>query len=332
MSHPSPAISVLIPAYRVTAYIAEAVESALHQTREDHEVLVVNDGCPDTANLERALAPYLSRIRYIVQENGGPGAARNRGLAEARGRYVALLDGDDRWEPEYVRDQLRHVEADPSIELLYPNGMIFGGTPLDGTLGRTVSEAEGPVTFDALIEGTKVVTNIAMIKREIVIRAGGWDPAVRHAEDFDLWMRIAALGARIVYNPSVLAGYRIRPGSQTEDTVSMYAGQIYACEKALRTQSLTAYQLRLLRHRVAWATAHRHVVKGKAALAAGDAAGAREHFGLAFPLAGNRKLQLILAGLRLFPAATMAAIRMVEQSRKGNRPMPEPASGTSAAR
>lgn len=332
MSHPNPAISVLIPAYRVTAYIAETVESALNQTREDHEVLVVNDGCPDTVNLERALAPYRSRIRYIVQKNGGPGAARNRGLDEARGRYVALLDGDDRWEPEYVRDQLGRMEADPSIDLLYPNGMIFGGTPLDGSLGRTDTEADGPVTLDALIEGTKVVTNIAMMKREIVIRAGGWDPAVRHAEDFDLWMRIAALGARIVYNPNVLAGYRIRPGSQTEDSVSMYAGQIYACEKALRTQTLTEKQRQLLQHRVAWATAHRHVVEGKAALAAGDAAGAREHFELSFPIAGNRKLQLILAGLRLFPSATMAAVRRLDRARKGASSMPRPASETSAAR
>jgi glycosyltransferase involved in cell wall biosynthesis len=318
MPHPDPAISVLIPAYRVTAYIAETVESALQQTRQDHEVLVINDGCPDTANLERALEPYQSRIRYIVQENGGPGAARNRGLAEARGRYVALLDGDDRWEPEYVRDQLGRAEADPAIDLLYPNGRIFGGTPLDGTLGRAPSEADGEVTLDALIEGTKVVTNIAMMKREIVQRAGGWDPAVRHAEDFDLWMRIAALGARMVYNPTVLAGYRIRPGSQTEDTVSMYAGQIYACEKALRTQTaLTARQRELLEHRVAWATAHRHVVEGKTALAAGDAAGAREHFEQAFPLAGNRKLQWILTGLRLFPSATVAAVRRLERARKG---------------
>lgn len=315
MSSANPAVSVLIPAYRVTAYIAETIESALGQTRTDHEILVINDGCPDTEALERALAPYRDRIRYIKQANGGPGAARNRGLAEASGRYIALLDGDDRWEPAYIEKQLGWMERDPSVDLLYPNSTVFGGTARDGEPTREAGERREPATLDTLIEGTNVVNNVAMFKKEIAVRAGGWDPEMRHAEDFDLWVRIAAVGGKILYNPEVLAGYRIRPGSQTENSTAMYGGQIRACEKSLRALTLTENQRRLMEWRIAWAKAHQHLVAGKKALAEGDGRAAREHFEQTYPHASNRKIRLILAGLRVFPSGTAALAGYLDKRR-----------------
>lgn len=311
----SPIVSVIIPAYRVTAYIAEAVESVLAQTRQQHEVLVVNDGCPDTRNLEQALHPYRSRIRYIVQANGGPGAARNTGLQEAAGSYIALLDGDDRWHPDYLEEQLGRMESDTSIDLLYPNSVVFGGGPQDGTPARTPAEWREPATVETLVKGTSVVNNVAMFKKEIAERAGGWDPEMRHAEDFDLWLRIAFCGGKILYLPKILAGYRIRPGSQTENAASMYGGQIRTCRKALERATVTARQRELLEWRIAWATAQQHLLAGKEALADGQAARAREHFAKCFPYAGNAKLRLIQAGLALFPSGTAAALRYLEGRR-----------------
>src|SRR5262245_33441277 len=98
-SKQSPSVSVIIPAYNIAPFIAEALESVLAQTFTDYEIIVVNDGSPDTEELERVLAPYLSRIRYFKQENQGAGAARNAGLNVATGEYVAFLDGDDVWYP-----------------------------------------------------------------------------------------------------------------------------------------------------------------------------------------------------------------------------------------
>ena len=313
---PNPAVSVIIPAYRITAYIAEAVKSVLQQTRQDHEILVVNDGCPDTENLEKALAPYRARIRYIVQSNGGPGAARNRGLAEAAGRYIALLDGDDRWLPAYMEEQLGGMERDETIDLLYPNSEVFGGGPLDGTLSRGAEEWRETATIETLVEGTSVVNNVAMFKKEIAQRAGGWDPEMRHAEDFDLWLRIAICGGRILYNPKLLAGYRIRPGSQTENATSMYGGQIRTCQKALRDGKPTTRQRELLEWRIAWATAQQHLTAGKEALAAGDTTAAHTHFQQAFPHAGSNKLRAILAGLSIFPAGTAALVRYLNKKRE----------------
>src|SRR5262245_5066977 len=99
MSEPnpgSPDVSVIIPAYRAAADIGVALDSILAQTFSSYEVIVVNDGSPDTPELLAALAPYTSRIRYIqLAANRGAAVARNAGIRAARGRYVAFLDADD---------------------------------------------------------------------------------------------------------------------------------------------------------------------------------------------------------------------------------------------
>src|SRR5712664_587865 len=90
-----PLVSVIIPAYKVAPFINETLNSVFVQTFTDYEVIVINDGSPDTEELEGTLDYYRSRILYIRQDNRGAGAARNAGLRTARGRFIAFLDGDD---------------------------------------------------------------------------------------------------------------------------------------------------------------------------------------------------------------------------------------------
>src|SRR2546422_4249577 len=104
-TEPSPLVSVIVPAYRAAPYIAETLDSILAQTFSGYEIIVVNDGSPDTEELERALAPYYDRINYIVQENRGQAGARNTGIRHSRGVFVAFLDQDDQWEPEFLSVQ-----------------------------------------------------------------------------------------------------------------------------------------------------------------------------------------------------------------------------------
>src|SRR5260221_785574 len=92
-----PTVSVVIPAYNVARYISETLESVFAQTFTDYEVIVVNDGSPDTEDFEQAIAPYLNRILYLKQENLGASVARNTGLQAARGEFIAFLDADDLW-------------------------------------------------------------------------------------------------------------------------------------------------------------------------------------------------------------------------------------------
>lgn len=95
--------SVIIPAYRVTAFIADTLASVFDQTSTGYEVILVNDGCPDTEGPEKAIAPYRDRLRYIVQENGGPAKARNTAIRVSHSALIAQLDGDDRWFPASSR-------------------------------------------------------------------------------------------------------------------------------------------------------------------------------------------------------------------------------------
>ena len=92
-------VSVVIPAYNVGNLIAQTLDSVFAQRYRNFEVVVVNDGSPDTPALEAALAPFRDRITYVVQENAGPSAARNAGIEHSRGDLIAFLDGDDIWLP-----------------------------------------------------------------------------------------------------------------------------------------------------------------------------------------------------------------------------------------
>ena len=111
MQHPeahtkAPLVSVIVPAYRVSQFIPATLDSILAQTFQDFEIIVVNDGCPDTEELERVLEPYRSQIIYLRQDNQGIAGARNTGIRASRGVYIAPLDSDDLWYPEHLAAQL----------------------------------------------------------------------------------------------------------------------------------------------------------------------------------------------------------------------------------
>src|SRR5258708_13916994 len=117
-------VSVVIPVYNSANNIAEALNSVLNQTFSKYEIIVVNDGSPDTPLLKRALEPFRQRIRYIQQENQGPSGARNAGILAARGKYVAFLDSDDRWLPSHLASQIEVLDARPSLALIYADALL----------------------------------------------------------------------------------------------------------------------------------------------------------------------------------------------------------------
>ena len=108
-----PLFSVLIPAYKVEAYIAQTLRSVYCQTVQDFEIVVVNDGSPD-GTLQVLQEQTDPRLRIVNQENGGECVARNRAVAEARGRYLAFLDSDDAWLPDHLERALRFFEQNPN--------------------------------------------------------------------------------------------------------------------------------------------------------------------------------------------------------------------------
>src|SRR5712691_7731645 len=135
-----PKVSIVMPAYNVAPYIRETLESVFAQTFSDYEVIIVNDGSPDTEELERVLEPFRDRIRYFKQENRGAGAARNVALRAARGEFIAFLDADDLWLPNYLDEQLRFIRT-AACDLVCADAINFGQSPF---AGRTYMEVLMP--------------------------------------------------------------------------------------------------------------------------------------------------------------------------------------------
>jgi glycosyltransferase involved in cell wall biosynthesis len=306
-----PAVSVIIPAYRVAAYIDDALDSVLAQISKrveiiPFEIIVVNDGSPDTDGLERVLEPYRDRIVYLKQENGGVSSARNAGIRAARGEWLAFLDADDMWLPDYLESQFAVLRADPGIDMLFGSAILFGDTPLAGKCTTDFSPVEGEITFLKAVAGECTIAYCAVIRREVVIRAGMFDTRLRGSEDFNLWLRVLKAGGRIVYQHKPLYRYRRREGSATSDSVWMNERILESLQRAEET-------IPMLGEELAGLEGHRHRVKTELALARGKAAfgkrdwdGAIERYVEAHKLTPNGKIQAILFLLRLCPRVASA--------------------------
>lgn len=309
----SPLVSVIVPAYNVTEFIGEALDSILAQTFTDYEVIVVNDGSPDTEALERVLAPYMSRIVYIKQENRGVSGARNTGIKAARGSLVAFLDADDTWLPNYLEVQVARIQADPTIDVLYPNVMMFGGASENGEEFMTACPSSGEVTFERLLSQECNVSNCSIARRDALIRAGLFDESLRSAEDFDLWLRVIKQGGRIAYHRDVLARYRRRSGSLTADPIWLNRNAVQVLDKLRRTMDLTPEEQSSVdlnqRRFQAFLSFH----EGKRAFFEGDKAAAIEGLTEANRFFRNRKITFALVMLRIAPRLLLRAYDLRDQ-------------------
>jgi glycosyltransferase involved in cell wall biosynthesis len=309
----APAVSVVIPAYNCAAYIAEALESVFAQTFEDFEVLVVNDGSPDTEDLERALAPYRGRVVYLRQKNRGVSAARNTGIRAARAPLVAFLDADDLWEPFYLEDQTGAMREDPSLAMRYPNTLIFGDVPEAGKTFMEVNPSEGEATIEALMTQRCTVGNSVIARREAVLGAGMFDEELRRSEDFDLWLRILARGGRVGYTRRVLARYRRYAGSLSSDHVEMASDIVRVFDKAERTLELNETQRVVLSRERERFRAGLRLQEGKRAFVRGDARAALEALGEANRFLRSRKLSLAMLLIKIAPGLLLRAYDLRER-------------------
>lgn len=296
-----PAVSVIVPCYGVTEYIAQALDALRAQTFRDFEVLLVNDGCPDTLNLERVLAPYRDEIRYIKQENQGPAGARNTGLRAARAPLIANLDGDDFWAPEYLERQVGFLQAHPEVDVVYPDAVFFGGTAWDGKRYMDMVPSVGEPTFRNILSGKCTVLYGATARRETVMRAGLFDVEFRGSEDFDLWLRVARMGSKIACIGEPLIHYRLRQSSLSDDRVAIRECSIRVCEKLLKAADLSKEDEEAIHETLRVRRAGLDFVLGRKALYAGDTDEALERLRRANQFLDNRKLRAAVLLLRVCP-------------------------------
>lgn len=302
-----PLVSVIVPAYNVAEFIGDALNSVLAQTFTDHEIIVINDGSPDTEALEKVLAPYLSRIVYLKQENRGVSAARNTGIKAARGSLIAFLDGDDTWLPHYLEVQVPRIQADPAIDVLYPNVIMFGDSSEAGEEFMTICPSNGEVTFERLLLQECNVSNASIARREAILRAGLFDESLRSVEDFDLWLRVIKQGGRIAYHREVLARYRRRQGSLTANPIWLSEHILIVLRKVKQTMDLTPSERVTLDNQLEHFHALLRLHQGKHAFFAGDTAGAINGLTEANRFFRKRKVSFTVMMLRIAPRFLLRA-------------------------
>jgi glycosyltransferase involved in cell wall biosynthesis len=302
LSESSPLVTVIVPAYGAAPYIAGTIDSILAQSFTSYEIIVVNDGSPDTKDLERVLDPYRGKIVYTVQENRGQAGARNTGLRAARGVFVAFLDQDDQWEPDFLSFQTAVMQADLSLDVHYCDAVIFGDSPRSGHTVMEFTPSKGDATFHGLVRKDCTVLNCAALsRRESVVRVGMFDESLRYGEDIDLWLRIARQGGHIGYQRKPLARCRLRADSVSADVARMIEGYLRVLTEIRRAPGLLPTDVEVLDRQIEAEKASLDLVKGKEALRRGDVETAVQHLEKANAYLHQPKITASLFLLRLAP-------------------------------
>jgi glycosyltransferase involved in cell wall biosynthesis len=298
-----PTVSAIIPVYNVASFIGQALESVFAQTFTNFEVIVINDGSPDTARLEQEIAKYRDSIVYLSQPNRGAGAARNAGLRIARGEYVAFLDGDDVWLPEFLEEQLNLIRSDGGYDLVYADAVYFGEGTDPSLTHMTLNPSHGEVTFKKLLSSEcTVVTSTVVGRREPIMRIGCFDERFPNSQDFDLWLRLVRdANAKITYQKKVLVRRRMYDGSLASDPIRSYSGELAVLDNVRSRTDLTVEENKLLERIARKRHSRIEVLKGKRQLAVGDFQTATESFAAAKQYQPSMKLSAVLLGMRIAP-------------------------------
>lgn len=289
-----PVVSVIMPVYNVETYVAEAIASVLAQSFTDFELIVVDDGGQD-GSMAICRAFTDPRLRIVSQPNRGLAGARNTGIAAARGRYIALLDADDRWHASKLFLHVIHLNANPGVDVSY------SGSRMIDAQGRELKVAMRPKLTqvspaDIMMRNPVGNGSAPVIRRRALDRVGfthptergrtcWFDESFRQSEDIEMWVRMALRhGCRFEGIEGLLVDYRIVGGGlsaripQQFETWKRAMAGLYRDAPEFMDRYLPnaeAYQLRYLARR---------------AVQLGD---------------GGRALQLALAALKMCPRIVM---------------------------
>jgi glycosyltransferase involved in cell wall biosynthesis len=264
----TPMISVVVPAYNVATTILETLVSISNQTFTDFEIIVVDDGATDAT--PDILAQYAEpRLRVVHQVNRGLAGARNTGIHEAKGKYIAFCDSDDIWEAEKLERHFNHLESDSNV------GISFAGSSMIDENGKRLKVSQLPKLKDisaADVFKRNPIGNgsAAVVRREAfdciayrptseTKRDWWFDETMRQSEDIDAWMRfILASDWKIEGIDGLLTRYRIQSGGLSANLSKQYQTWKHMCSKVIDTAPefaariapiAEAYQLRFLARR-----------------------------------------------------------------------------------
>jgi glycosyltransferase involved in cell wall biosynthesis len=230
----TPQVSVVMPVRNGARWLGEAIESVIAQSLPDWELIAIDDGSTDdTPRILHEYARRDNRIRAIRQDALGLVGALNRGLAEVRAPLLARLDADDRALRERLDRQARHLSAHPEIGLL---GTWAQTIDENGVRGRALQPATDPDELGRiLLQGNPFVHSSVTLRTELARRLGGFRPAFRAAEDYDLWLRIAEM-AKLANLPDVLVEYRRHGENITSRSAIRQAFSVRLAQRSARAR------------------------------------------------------------------------------------------------
>ncbi|MFM5917687.1 MAG: glycosyltransferase family 2 protein [Novosphingobium sp.] len=232
-SRDRPRVAVIVPAYGVAHLVGEALASLQAQSLIDWECVVIDDGAPD--DVASAVAPFLQdpRIRFITTENRGVSAARNTAIAATSAPLIALLDGDDRFRPDYLQTMVNILECEADVRLATCNALLFGAVTRP-RLCFTARQGSNGVrgSLEEVLNRNFSVYIGTTFRRIDFEQAGGFKEGMTHSEDLDLWVRLLELGGCAYYVDKVLGEYRVRPHSATDDPVRLLQGNMQVYQRA----------------------------------------------------------------------------------------------------
>jgi starch synthase len=246
-SGPVPTFSVIVAAYQRASTIAESVASALDQVPPPLEVVVCDDGSTD--DIVGALAPFGDRVRLVRSDHGGEASAKNVAWRAARGDFVVILDADDIYLPGRLAALGALAAARPDLDILTTDALL----ERDGRrLPRSYYDRYAFEVDDqrAAILQRNFVFGLVAIRRSRLVEEGGFDERIRHAADWECWIRLVLGGSRVGLVRRPLAVYRLHEASMSADTVAMSRGVMATLRTTLDRDDLAPHERALVERRL----------------------------------------------------------------------------------
>ena len=231
-------ISVIIPTYNRKKTLARAIRSVLNQSFSPFEILIIDDGSND--GTEEWVKENFQNIKYIYQNNHGVSSARNIGIENAYGDWVAFLDSDDEWLPNKLYKQVKAIDSNPEVKFFHTNEIwIRNGVRVNQMKKH---KKYGGYIFEKCLDICRVSPSSVLIKKEVLDNIGVFDESLRVCEDYDLWLRITSKYPVVFLDEPLIYKYGGHADqlSKVNDGIESY--RIQSLEKIIKSGFLSDEQ------------------------------------------------------------------------------------------
>lgn len=210
-------ISVIMPAYNAEKFIADAIQSVVNQSYKNWELIIVDDGSTDnTAKIIKDFAALHNQIKYFYQENGRQGKARNLGIKNSTGSYIAFLDADDLWVAEKLHVQINKFQSSKNIDLIFCNGYQLIEQEVRN-FDVTIKSIWNSANFINFVAHNQIPILSVLVKKKALLKAGGFSEKIeiQNTEDYHLWLKMLLNNSCFQSIEDRLFYYRIHPNQVT---------------------------------------------------------------------------------------------------------------------